>query len=259
MAAPPPVEVAAATEVSELAQAAPAPAEAEAPAPPPPPAPDAAAAPALPPAQPPGSTRLHYAVSGQSKGLTYHASAVLDWMLDAGRYSARMEMRMFLLGSRVQTSTGQLGPEGLRPERFADQARSERAAHFEHDHHRIRFSSNAPDAALLPGAQDRLSLFLQMAGLLQARPQAYADGQVIEMQVAGTGDAEIWRFRVGEETTLALPAGELRARHLTRVPRKPYDSTVEMWLAPGLSHLPVRLRITQANGDVADQQLSQMP
>jgi hypothetical protein len=32
-----------------------------------------------------------------------------------------------------------------------------------------------------------------------------------------------------------------------------------MWLAPALQHLPVRLRVTQANGDVADQQLSRMP
>ncbi|MDT4870658.1 hypothetical protein FQZ97_1057460 [compost metagenome] len=170
-----------------------------------------------------------------------------------------MEMRVFLLGSRVQTSTGRVGPTGLSPERFADKSRSEKAAHFDTEQNRIRFSNNAPDAALLPGAEDRLSLFLQIAGLLQARPQAYASGQTIEMQVAGTGDADIWRFKVGDETTLALPAGEMRARQLVRLPRKEFDSTVEMWLAPDLQHLPVRLRITQSNGDVADQQLSRMP
>ncbi|WP_332748874.1 DUF3108 domain-containing protein [Hydrogenophaga sp.] len=218
-----------------------------------------AAARALPPAQPPASTRLDYAVTGRIKGIAYNAEGKLDWMLADGRYSARMEMRVFLLGSRVQTSTGRVGPTGLSPERFADKSRSEKAAHFDTEQNRIRFSNNAPDAALLPGAQDRLSLFLQIAGLLQARPQAYASGQTIEMQVAGTGDADIWRFKVGDETTLALPAGEMRARQLVRLPRKEFDSTVEMWLAPDLQHLPVRLRITQSNGDVADQQLSRMP
>ncbi len=213
----------------------------------------------LPPARPPASIRLPYVVSGQAKGFHYNATGTLDWELDGGRYSARMEMRMPLLGSRVQTSTGAVGPEGLMPERFADKGRSEKAAHFERDAHRIRFSANTPEAELLPGAQDRLSLFLQIAGLLQARPQAYASGQVIDMQVAGTGDAEIWRFQVGEESTLALPAGELRVRHLVRQPRKEFDSTVEMWLAPELNHLPVRLKVTQANGDMADQQLSQKP
>ncbi|MDP2017810.1 DUF3108 domain-containing protein [Hydrogenophaga sp.] len=218
-----------------------------------------AAARALPPAQPPASTRLDYAVTGRIKGIAYNAEGKLDWTQADGRYSARMEMRVFLLGNRVQTSTGRVGPTGLSPERFADKSRSEKAAHFDAEQSRIRFSNNAPDAVLRPGAQDRLSLFLQIAGLLQARPQAYASGQTIEMQVAGTGDADIWRFEVGDETTLSLPAGEVRARLLKRLPRKEFDSTVEMWLAPALQHLPVRLRVTQSNGDVADQQLSRMP
>lgn len=213
----------------------------------------------LPPAQPPASTRLDYAVTGRIKGIGYNAEGQLDWTLADGRYSARMEMKVFLLGSRVQTSTGRVGPAGLSPERFADRSRSEKAAHFDAEQNRIRFSNNAPDAVLQPGAQDRLSLFLQIAGLLQARPQAYASGQTIEMQVAGTGDADIWRFEVGDEVTLPLPAGEVRARLLKRLPRKEFDSTVEIWLAPGLQHLPVRLRVTQANGDMADQQLRQMP
>jgi len=213
----------------------------------------------LPPSQPPASTRLDYAVTGRVKGLAYNAEGQLDWTLADGRYSARMEMKVFLLGSRVQTSTGRVGPGGLSPERFADKSRSEKAAHFDAGLGRVRFSNNAPDAALQPGAQDRLSLFLQIAGLLQARPQAYVTGQTIEMQVVGTGDADIWRFEVGDEVTLSLPAGEMRARQLKRLPRKEFDSTVEMWLAPGLQHLPVRLRVTQANGDVADQQLRRMP
>lgn len=213
----------------------------------------------LPPAQPPTSTRLDYAVTGRIKGIAYNAEGALDWMVADGRYSARMEMKVFLLGSRVQTSTGRVGPAGLSPERFADRSRSEKAAHFDAAQQRIRFSNNAPEAVLLPGAQDRLSLFLQLAGLLQARPAAYATGQTIEMPVVGTGDADIWRFVVGDEVTLSLPAGEMRARQIKRLPRKEFDSTVEMWLAPDLQHLPVRLRVTQANGDVADQQLSRRP
>jgi hypothetical protein len=214
---------------------------------------------ALPPAQPPASTRLDYAVTGRIKGISYNAEGQLDWTVAEGRYSARMEMKVFLLGSRVQTSTGKVGPAGLSPERFADKGRSEKAAHFDAQTNRIRFSNNAPEAVLLPGAQDRLSLFLQIAGLLQARPQAYASGQTFEMPVVGTGDADIWRFVVGDEATLSLPAGEMRARLIKRLPRKEFDSTVEMWLAPELQHLPVRLRVTQANGDVADQQLSRIP
>lgn len=214
---------------------------------------------ALPPATPPPATRLLYDVTGNVKGIGYKAQGALDWAVADGRYEARMEMRVLLLGSRSQTSTGRIGPNGLMPERFADKSRSEKATHFDNAQQRIRFSSNAPEVPLQPGAQDRLSLFLQLASLLQARPQAYTTGQTVDMQVAGTGDAPIWRFEVGEESTMSLPAGEFKVRHLVRQPRKEFDSTVEMWLAPSLHHLPVRLRVKQANGDVADQQLSQMP
>ncbi len=219
----------------------------------------AAAGPPLPPAIPPPGTRLLYDVTGNVKGIGYKAQGALDWSVADGRYEARMEMRVLLLGSRSQTSVGRIGPHGLMPERFADKSRSEKAAHFDAEQQRIRFSSNAPDVPLQPGAQDRLSLFLQLASLLQARPQAYTAGQTVDMQVAGTGDAPVWRFDVGEESTVSLPAGEFKVRHLVRQPRKEFDSTVEMWLAPSLHHLPVRLRVKQANGDVADQQLSQMP
>lgn len=224
-----------------------------------PPAATASKAAALPPAQPPASTRLLYDVTGNIKGIGYKAQGTLDWTVADARYEARMEMRVMLLGSRSQTSTGQIGAGGLVPERFADKSRSEKAAHFDAAEQRIRFSSNAPEVPLQPGAQDRLSLLLQLASLLQARPQAYTTGQTVDMQVAGTGDAPIWRFEVGEESTISLPAGEFKVRHLVRQPRKEFDSTVEMWLAPSLHHLPVRLRVTQSNGDVADQRLSQMP
>jgi hypothetical protein len=170
-----------------------------------------------------------------------------------------MEMRVLLLGSRVQTSTGRVNANGLLPERFSDKSRSERAAHFDHAQQTIRFSNNRPDAPLQPGAQDRLSLFMQLAGLLQAQPAAYPAGQTIYLQVAGTSDADIWRFRVAEEETLALPAGNLRTRHLVREPREPRDSLIDIWFATDLAHLPVRIRITQDNGDRVDQQLSRMP
>lgn len=243
---------------------------AQAPVAPPETTPDAAAAVAqpeaapvaserLPPASPPASTQLVYDVAGTIRGLNYSASGTLAWSLADGRYEAYMALRVPLLGSRVQTSAGVVEASGLLPERFSDKSRSERAAHFDHVSRTIRFSNNRPEAALQPGAQDRLSLFMQLAGMLNAQPAAYPAGRLISVQVAGTSDAETWRFRVGEEETLQLPAGNLQARRLVREPREPRDSRIAIWLAPELAYLPVRIRITQDNGDLVDQQLSQMP
>jgi hypothetical protein len=211
------------------------------------------------PAQPPSSARLDYSVEGHAKGLNFNASGSLDWVNDGTGYSARMEIRMFLLGSRSQTSEGRLVATGLQPERFADKSRSERAAHFDRSQNRVRFSNNAPDAELLPGAQDRLSVFLQLAGLLNARPEAYPAGQTIELPVVGPSGLEVWRFQVQDLTSLDLPAGSLIARHLMREPQGPYSTRVDLWLAPSLGHLPVRIRLTQDNGDVVDQRLATLP
>lgn len=255
----PAAEIEAPVEVAEAAEAAaPAPdLEIASAARPAQPAPERPTAAPLPKASPPPSAHLIYDVQGTAKGIRYQATGDLNWTAQGGRYDARMEVKLFLLGSRVQTSTGTLGPEGLRPERFADIRRGERATHFERDAGRIRFSSNAPTADLQPGAQDRLSLFLQIAGLLQATPRR--EGDVMSFQVAGTGGAETWHFEVGAEETLALPAGQTVARRVVRRPREAYDTTVEMWFAPALQHLPVRLRLTQSNGDVVDQLLRARP
>lgn len=211
------------------------------------------------PAQPPSSARLDYSVEGQSRGVNFNASGSLDWLNDGTGYSARMEIRIFLLGSRSQTSEGHLLATGLQPERFADKSRSERAAHFDRSQNRVRFSNNAPDAELLPGAQDRLSVFLQLAGLLNARPEAYPAGHTIELPVVGTSGLEVWRFQVQDLTSLDLPAGSLIARHLIREPQGLYSTRVDLWLAPSLGHLPVRIRLTQDNGDVVDQRLTALP
>jgi hypothetical protein len=218
-----------------------------------------AAAQVLPPARVPASTQLDYEVQGRVRGLGYTAQAQLQWTQASGRYEAHMSVRLPLLGSRVQTSTGWVNAHGLLPERFADKARHERAAHFDHEQRRIRFSANTPDAALQPGAQDRLSLFLQLAARFQADNTSLGAGQVIELQVAGTATAETWYFRVADEETLNLAGGELRTRKLVRETRQPRDTQVELWLAPSLEHLPVRIRMAQDNGDQIDQQLSRLP
>ncbi|MGI9217875.1 MAG: DUF3108 domain-containing protein [Hydrogenophaga sp.] len=214
----------------------------------------------LPPAQLPASVRLGYDIQGKAKGLGYSADAQLQWLVEGQRYTAELEISAFLVGSRVQTSQGSIGPHGLSPLRFGDRRRgAEKAAHFDHARQTIRFSNNAPDVPLQPGAQDRLSVFLQLGALLQARPQAYPEGASIAVQVASTGGAEVWQFQVGALQALTLPAGTVPARRLLREPRREYDSTVEVWLAPSLQHLPVRIRVTEQDGSLADQLLRQLP
>jgi len=213
---------------------------------------------AQPPAKLPNSARLQFDVLGKVKGFGYTVSGELSWQQDGRQYQSRFEIGMPLLGSRVQTSQGQIGAGGLLPTRFGDKVRSEQAAHFERDKGLISFSANTPSTPLEPGAQDRLSLFMQLASLLAAAPQRYPTGTLITLQVVSAREAEPWTFRVDAGETLQLPLGPTPAVRLTRLPRQPYDQQVDLWFAPSLGYLPVRLRVTHPNGDVADQVLRRL-
>lgn len=201
----------------------------------------------------PPSARLKYDVKGEIKGFPYHVNGDLQWAQDGKTYNARMEISHFLLGARVQTSAGRLGAHGLEPTRFGDKVRSEVAAHFDYEQNRVTFSANTPDVPLLPGAQDQLSVMLQIASMLAAEPKLFAQGSTLSFQAVGPKSAESWVFTVGTSERLGLPGGELTALRLWREPNGDYDSRIEIWFAPEQGYLPVRIRLTQANGDVADQ------
>jgi hypothetical protein len=204
----------------------------------------------------PDSAFLKYQVQGQAKGFNYWATAELNWQQDGKDYEARLEVSAFLLGSRVQVSKGTLGAEGIMPTRFGDKTRSELAAHFQRDKGIISFSANSPDAPLLKGAQDRLSVVLQLSSLLAADPTRFPPGTMLSFQTVSQREAEVWQFLVEKEELLQLPFGEISAIKLNRKPRREFDQQIELWFAPTLGYLPVRLRITNANGDFVDQLLS---
>ena len=204
----------------------------------------------------PGSVRLHYKVSAHSRNLLWHGDSELLWRHDGESYEAKLEVSAPLLPARTQRSTGRITADGLAPLRFSDRNRSEEAAHFERDQGKVSFSSNRPDAPLSPGAQDRLSVLLQLGALIAGDPGKFGPDAQIAIQTASTRDAETWVFTVEAEERLQLPGGTVATLKLTRNPRKEFDQKVELWLAPGMDYVPVRLRLTQPNGDWLDQQWS---
>ncbi len=206
----------------------------------------------------PGSVRLQYKVIGLSKNMNYHANAELAWNTDGESYQAVMKISAFLIGSRSMTSVGKVTASGLAPTRFADKFRSELAAHFEADKGKIIFSANTPDAPWIDGVQDRVSVFLQLGGMLAAHPAGYPPGSNITFLTIGPREADSWTFVIDGDEALDLMDTPMTALKLTRKPRKEFDQKVEIWFAPSLGYLPVRSRITQQNGDFVDQQLTQI-
>jgi outer membrane biosynthesis protein TonB len=207
------------------------------------------------PVQLPDPARLSFAVTGQAKRFNYSANAELAWRHANGQYQASQEVSLFLLGSRSQASEGRITAQGLEPRRFNDKARKEQSAQLDFDQRLAHFSAGAPDAAIAPGAQDRLSVFLQLSALLAAAPQRYPKGTQISFITVSARRADRWTFRVGDTETLDLPAGSTQALRLDKVAAAGDDQQASLWLAPSLQYLPVRIRLAQDNGDFADLQL----
>ena len=216
---------------------------------PPPPLPEPTAPP-LSAATLPGSALLRYEVS--SNKLPFTVNGVFNWQQNGSAYEAQLSYSAFGF-SRSQTSRGAVSATGLAPERFADKLRNEVAAHFNYPAKKVTFSANTPDVALLPGAQDRLSVLVQLGAQIAVAPERFPEGTALSFQTIGPRDGALWLFTVQGQETLTLPGGELSTLKLVRNPRQDYDQKVELWLAAALGYLPARIRITEQNGDAIDQ------
>ena len=205
---------------------------------------------------PPAST-LQYTVQRPGPGRP-GIQAELRWRPTGDTYT-------LTLGFAVTgwASVGALDLHGIAPERHVETRRGRelRATNFQRDSARITFSGPQTEYPLLPGAQDRLSWMLQLAGVLAADPALGEAGREVALFVAGVrGDAAVWTFTASGPESLELPSGTLASVvHLHREPQRPYDTRVDIWLDPARHHLPVRLRMqTRADGEGTDFLLATM-
>jgi hypothetical protein len=69
-------------------------------------------------------------------------------------------------------------------------------------------------------------------------------------------------YEVVEAQTLQTPFGAIAAFHLKprpRATRRPNELTAELWIAPELRYLPVRIRIEQDPATFAELTIAQKP
>ena len=203
------------------------------------------------------SAKHLYSVIFTKNGNTNSGKAELDWRQDGGNYVLDLSASYLSIPVFQWKSAGRLMPQGLLPTRFSDKRfrKSEVAAHFNYELGKVTFSANTPDATLLPGGQDRVSVILQIAGLLVGDPAKYPPTTVFSLQTVSATEAEPWLFIVNEPEMLNLPTGQQMALRITRNPRREFDQKIELWFAPALNYMPVRFRFTENGGDFVDAQL----
>lgn len=207
----------------------------------------------------PDNVQINYKLTGKERGMEYFASGFLKWQVKPNgssprNYEAELRVRAFLVGSRIWRSQGVLADDGLIPKRYSDSWRGERAAHFDPELRTISFSGNTPSAPLQAGAQDQVSLFIQMAAAVTA--QNFKMGTELNIQTATARDAVNWRLTYQSDEPIDVRGERLETQRWVCLPRGKFDSQIEMWLSKKYGGMPVRIKITQASGNYIDMEMN---
>lgn len=92
-------------------------------------------------------------------------------------------------------------------------------------------------------------MVMQLASLVRGDPDTYKPGVTREFYVADNDSGETWPITTIGDETVSTDRGYVSARHFMRLPRHDGDKRrIDVWLAPSLGWLPVRLVQTEPNG-----------
>ena len=192
----------------------------------------------------PGDTRLTYTLGGNYRG-ELHGSARVLWQREGTRYHTAVQLDVGLLLSMHLTSQGDITATGLQPAVYEEQVRQRRrGVRLDED---VRLH-NGQRVARPAGVQDAASQFVELSHRLATGQLSTEPGTAIPLWLARPGGVDEWTYDVVGEDTLHLPRlGAVRALHFRprplAKPRGPIHA--EIWFAPSLQYLPVRIRITQ--------------
>ena len=104
------------------------------------------------------------------------------------------------------------------------------------------------------GAQDQVSLFIQMAAAIAA--QNFKTGSELSVQTATARDAVNWRLTYKSDEPIEIKGERLDTQRWVCLPRGKFDSQIEMGLSKSHGGMPVRIKITQVNGNFIDMEMS---
>jgi len=189
-------------------------------------------------------------------------TTVVEWTLgDDGRYELRLATRAVGMNVLELLSQGRLRDFGLAPDRYTETRarRAPESARFDWERRRITFSARAHERALPEGMQDRVSFQIQLMLLGQAQPRLFRSGAQLVMWMAGRDDVAEYRFRSAGRETTSTGAGALEAVRLERIVAHDGEARIDVWLAPSLNWLPVRLRFSDRLGRVTESVLESVP
>ena len=215
----------------------------------------------------PRATRVSYVMEGFYRG-PLHGQSSVEWIRQDQRYQVHIDASVgpsfAPLGSWRLSSEGEIRPEGLHPRRYENVnrllIRSARARVIELGDDQVTL----PDGKQQPrtaGLQDPASFMIQVAYQFILDPSKARPGSSFQMTVLTLRKPEPLVFDVIEEVPQDTPMGRIQTLHVR--PRKAVvdDGALpaDVWFAPGLQYLPVRIAMKMKDDVWLDMKMSRAP
>jgi Protein of unknown function (DUF3108) len=202
----------------------------------------------------PKATRVTFKLNGYLRG-EIHGSALVEWVRQGSKYQVHVDAILgpsfAPLGSQRWTSEGYITKDGLVPERFES---INKLLIKTNPPKVVRFTDatvvlpNGDEFNKLPGVQDPASHYIQIAYHLILDNSPLTTGNLIGVPMVWTKKQEMIIYNVEGEETIKTPLGEiptfkLKPMNVTNV--KGGDVLAEIWIAPQLQYLPIRMLLRQ--------------
>jgi hypothetical protein len=198
-----------------------------------------------------------------ANGTKWSGDALLSWRVTPSGYRVKVEAGIRVVFAHVNlltlTSEGTVGDEGFVPTLMTEKRRGRAmtATHFNRQEGTLTFSASGLKYPLVPGAQDKASVPLQLTAIARGDSKQLSGN--IDILVGEDRDASVFTFTVAGQEQIDTPLGRIATWHLVRPPKPgSYNSRLELWLAPGYGWYPVQIRNVEASGAVTTQTASKI-
>jgi hypothetical protein len=201
----------------------------------------------------PADTRLNYRLGGMFRSGELHGDARVQWLRQGDRYESRIDIDVTLLASLVLTSQGDVTPQGLSPRAYEEVRRAgARNVRIEPDSVLLNDGRRVPRPERV---QDTASQFVELSHRFSTAEDKLAVGGSVSLWMARPGGVDLWTYDIVDRETLQLPQlGAVEAFHLK--PRQLLNPrgniTAEIWFAPSLQYLPVRIKVSLGEATYVD-------
>jgi hypothetical protein len=212
----------------------------------------------------PSDTRLTYQLGGYFRG-ELHGDAQVQWTrppaasaagatsIASDRYQVRVAISVGPFDALL-TSQGRIRATGLQPDVYEEKLPngSRRTVTLDAQDVILNDGKRLPKPQPLApspyiAVQDTASQFVDLGQRFSTGRARLVPGEVISVWLARPGGLDEWSYDVGQVETIYLPSlGAVQAYPLIPRPiaNKRGTITAQMWVAPSLQYLPVRIKIT---------------